>query len=81
MDKSYSLRVNIKTQPGDRDSKTMAIYVPLFRTGSPEVLLQLVMILHKIIQGQNMSTGPYKYGMTRNLVVGEALQFFEQKIL
>ena len=29
-DKSDFLKVDIKTQPGDRDIKTVAIYVPLF---------------------------------------------------
>ena len=34
-DKSDSLMVDIKTQPGDRDSKTVAINVPLFRNRIP----------------------------------------------
>ena len=33
-DKSDSLNVDIKTQPGDKDTETVAIYVPLFQTGS-----------------------------------------------
>ena len=53
------------------------IYVLLFRTGSPEALLKFVTILHKIIRGQDLSTGPQKFGMTQNLVVGEDLRVFE----
>ena len=34
-DKSGSLKVDIKSQRGERDNKTVAIYVPLFRTGRP----------------------------------------------
>ena len=49
--KSNYLRVGIKTQPGNRDSKTVAIYVPLLQTGSPEALLNFVGILNKIIRG------------------------------
>ena len=78
-DKSDSLKVNIKTELGERDSKTVAIYVPLFRTGSPDAHFKFVMIIHKIIQGQDLSTGSQKFGMARNLVVGEALRVFEQK--
>ena len=78
-DKFYSFKVNIKTQPGERDSKMVAIYVPLFRTGSPEALLKFVTIIHKIIRGQDLYTGPQKFGMTWDLVVGEVPQVFEQK--
>ena len=73
------MKVNIKNQPGDRYNETVAIYVPLFRTGSTETLLKFVTIFHKIIRGQDLSTVTQKFGMTRNLVVGEALQVFEQK--
>ena len=75
-DKSDSLKVDIKTQPGERNIKTVAIYVPLFWTGIPEALLKFVTILHKIIQGQDLLTVPQKFSMERNLVIGEALQVF-----
>ena len=69
-DKSEYLKVYINTQPVERDSEMVAIYVPLFRTGSPKALLNFVTILHKIIRGQYLSTGPQKFVMTHNLVVG-----------
>ena len=53
--------------------------MPLFWTGSPDSLLKFATILHKIIRGQDLSTGPQTFGMTQNLVVGEALQVFKQK--
>ena len=71
--KSASLKVDIKTQPGERDSETVAFYVPIFRTGRPEALLKFVTFLHNIIRVQDLSTGPQKFGMTRNLVVGKAI--------
>ena len=58
IDKSDSLKVDIKTQLGERDSETVEIYVLLFRTGSPEALLKCVTIIHKIIRGQDLSTVP-----------------------
>ena len=79
MENSYSLKVNIKTQPKERVSETVAIYMPLFRTGIPDALLKFFTILHKIVRFQDLSTGPQKYSMTWNLVVGEALRLFEQK--
>ena len=40
-----SLKVDIKRQPGDKDSETAEIYVPMFRTGSTEANLKFVKIL------------------------------------
>ena len=71
--KSDSLKVDIKTQPGERDSENVAIYMPLFWTLSPESLLKFVTILDKIIRVQYLSTGPQKFGMMQKLVVREAL--------
>ena len=73
------LKVDIKTQPGERDSETVAIYMTLLWTGSLEALLKFFTILHKIIRGQDLSMGPQKFGMKWNLVARESLQVFEQK--
>ena len=54
-DKWNSLKIGIKTQPGERDSETVAIYVLLFRTGSPEALLKFVTLLNNIIRCQDLS--------------------------
>ena len=40
-DKSYYLKVDIKNQPGEMDSKTVALYVTQFHMGVPEALLSL----------------------------------------
>ena len=40
---------------------------------------KFVTLLHNIIRGQDLSTGPQKSGMTRNIVIFEALRVFEQK--
>ena len=76
-DKSNSLKVNIKTQPRYRYRDTVVINVPLFRTGITEALINIITILNKIIQGQGLTTGPQKFGMTRNLVIAEPLRVFE----
>ena len=74
--KSDYLKVNINTQPSERGSETVAIYVTLFQTGSTEALHKLVTLLHKIIRGQDLSTLPPKFGMTSSMVVEEGLQVF-----
>ena len=72
-----SLKVDTKTQLGEKESETLAIYMTLFRNGSPETLLKFVTILNNIIKGHELYTGTHKYKMTRNLVVGESLQVFD----
>ena len=51
----------------------------VIQTAIPEDLLKFVTLLNNIIRGQDLSTGPQKFGMTRNLVIGESLRVFEQK--
>ena len=43
------LKVDIKTQPRERDSKTVEIYVPRFRMRISEALLNFVTLLCNII--------------------------------
>ena len=80
-EKLDSLKVDIKTQPGEKDSDTVVIYVPMFRIGSLEDLLKFVTIPTKIIQGQDLSTGPQRFGTTRNPVVRETLRVFEKRLM
>ena len=73
------IKADINDQPGERDSETVSIYATLFFNRSPESLLKFVTILNKIIRGHDLSTGPQKFGMSRNLVVRESLRLFEHK--
>ena len=41
-----SLKVNIKTQPEDRDSKMVEICVTLFQAGTPEALFDIITLFH-----------------------------------
>ena len=72
--KSEYLKVDIKTQSGKANSKTILIYLPMFKTGSPEELLIFLTIIQKIIKGQSLTTGPKKYEIPNNLLAGEDLQ-------
>ena len=51
------MNVGIKTKTGERDSITVAIYTPIFGTGSTEALLKVPTIMNKIIKGKYLSTG------------------------
>ena len=77
--KSDSLKVEIKMQLGYPKSDPILMYVPVFNTGSPEVLLKFLTLLDKIIKGQSLTTGTHIYAMTNNLLAEEALCVFEQQ--
>ena len=47
----YYLSIYIKTQPIDTNSNTVSLYVPIFKTGSSEALLKLIVLLGKKPQG------------------------------
>ena len=53
VDKQGSLKTDIKMQQGEKYIKIVSIYVPLFRTGSPEALLKLIIMFNKIINGED----------------------------
>ena len=69
-DKSDSLKVDIKTQSGKANSKTILIYLPMFKTGSTEEILMFLTILQKIIKVQSLTTGPKQYEISKNLLAG-----------
>ena len=71
--------MDIKTQPGYKDSTMVDIYVSLFGEVILEALPKFITLLNKIIKGHNMYTVPVKYSIARNLVIRKALQFSEKK--
>ena len=75
--KADTLKLEIKTQPGDAHSETVTLTVGILKDGSPEELLKFKTKLAKIIKGQGLTTGPAQYAMTKNLLAGEALRVFE----
>ena len=56
--KSNSMKVEVKTQPGEAKSKYISIYIPVFNTWSPEGLLNLLTLVDKIIKVYSLTTGP-----------------------
>ena len=59
----------------------VTIYVPLFWTGSHESLLKFITLLNKIIHGQDLATGPQKFGITRNIIIRDSLRVFEKILI
>ena len=66
--KKYSLKVEIKTQPGQINSKKVFIYVPIFKTRSAKALLNLLVILKNILKVNNLNNGQKNYATTKNIL-------------
>ena len=70
------LKIALRTNPTDANSDTYSLNIRYFRTGTPEDFLKWRKDYDKVIRGQNLTTGPSKYAMARNLLQGDALRVF-----
>ena len=72
----YFLKVNINTHPVEANRTIVLIYVPIFSNSLDEALLKFLVLLNKILKGQNITTGPQCYMIMNNLLSGDSLQVF-----
>ena len=57
--KQESLKVKIKIQLGETNIKIILIFIITVRVESLEALLKLLMILKKLLTGNNIKTSPH----------------------
>lgn len=69
----------LHTDGADPQSATREIHVPYFKDGSPEELLVFLKLFDKVVQGQNLTTGPQKYAMMKDLLKGHALSYWNHQ--
>ena len=74
--KGTYITLKLRTVPNDDNSATHDLSVPYFNTGTPEEWLRWKRDLGRVLQGQNVTTGPGRYSMTRRLLEGDALAAF-----
>ena len=55
--KQALIKVDIKSQLGDINIETVSFYTLIFKTGSTEALLRFLILLKKIPNSQNLTTG------------------------
>ena len=72
--KENSLTFKLQSNLTDSESMIYESTVPVFNTGPVYKLIHFQEELNKIFVGQNVTTGPAKFAMTRRLLKGEALQ-------
>jgi hypothetical protein len=75
--KGEYLEYKLRNTPGDLTSPVYSLSVPFFSTGTCEEWLKFRENLLKVLSGQNVTTGPGKYVVTRRLLQGDALAAFE----
>ena len=59
--KADTLKLEIKTQPGNADSETVTLTVGILKSGTPEELLKFKTMIWKIIKGQDLNAGPSQH--------------------
>lgn len=68
----------LRSVPADANSETHDKQVQHFKNGTPERTLKFLADLDEVIIGQNLTTGPAKYSVTKTLLKGEAARVFAQ---
>ena len=74
--KDNSLTFKLRSNLTDSASMNYELTVPIFNTGPVYQLIHFQEELNKVFVGQNVTTGPGKFAMTRRLLRGEALQAY-----
>lgn len=75
-DKQECMTVELRYKPDDNDSAKYKLTIAYFSTGKPEEVLLFLRQLRRIIKGQNLTTGPQMFAVTRSCLRGEALRVF-----
>jgi hypothetical protein len=68
----------LRAVPTDPTSQLYSLSVPYYNTGTPERWILFRKDLDKVLTGQNITTGPPTYAMTRRILEGAALAKFDE---
>ena len=74
----YSV-LKCKTTPDVEGAATYDLPIPYFKTGTAEEFLRWKRNVQRALTGQNVTTGPGQYNLTRKLMDGDALMVFNIK--
>ena len=77
LSKQDYLTFKLRSNPAEADSTTYELTVPFFKSGTPEEVLDFVRDVNRVIQGQNITTGPAKYAIMRRLLKADMLAAFD----
>ena len=77
--KNEVLSLKLRSNPANESSQTYELTVPFFRSGTPEEWLLIRRSILKIMTGQNITSGPSQFMMTRRILDGDALAKFNAR--
>ena len=80
LEKGEYLSYKLRNIPGDDTSPVYELSVPFFDVGSCEEWLKFRDNLDKVLIGQNATTGPSKFVITRRLLKGQKSKLKRLKI-
>ena len=67
----------LRTSPKSADSSVYNLTVPLFDSGPEEQWIRFLKKVEAVLRGQNVTSEPAKYAVTKTLLKGDALTVFE----
>ena len=71
--KSSYIELKLRSVPENVDSALYTLTVPYFRSGTSEEWFLFTKSLFRVIEGQQLTTGPSRYSMARRLLQGDPL--------
>ena len=75
-----AMSFKLRSEPANEKSITYSVSLAPFNTGSPEQWLTFMKMLKAIFRGQNLTSGPERFAMTKRLLEGNALSIFEAHV-
>ena len=75
--RSQYITLKLRSNPTKDASQTYNLILPYYNSASPEEWLIFCTDLNKAIIGQNISQGPTRYTMARQVLQGDALASFD----
>ena len=79
LSKGEYIRMNLTATTGAEKDTSYTVDVPYFKNGTPEEWFLFLQMLDRIYKGQNLTTGPQRFVIVRELLQGEALAQFNRK--
>ena len=77
LDKSDYASFKLRNNPAEANSTQYEVTIKYFQSGSPEELLEFIRDIKRVIEGQNLTTGPSQFNLMRRMLRGDALAAFK----
>jgi hypothetical protein len=79
-EKTRTLKLELSTEPGDKDGKTLTKSFKIYRSGTPEEWILWRKDLDEVCVGMSISTGSARVRMVRQMLSDEPLKEFERML-